>query len=230
METISLIDKFLRDEITLDIFRKKISNKPFVNKLVNDDMIKKYNGKFINACFEKTTSFNKISNTNQDTKLVIVGTITPPLCKADRYFYTSPNNKVYKIIDNYFGIECSSGKSLVKMKKKLSDCCTNYEKTKCIEDIKNILNEHKIAFIDVIDSVIRFKNSSDDRDIVLFSFDQKSFNKAKHVNNFICNSKNACACFQENKFGETKKFYFCPQDQYHYKEQTWYDALNCCFR
>lgn len=46
--------------------------------------------------FSLDCSFNKETTLNKDTKLVIVGTITPPNTK---YFYCSYYNRIYGYID-----------------------------------------------------------------------------------------------------------------------------------
>ena len=129
--------------------------------------------------YEEVTSFNSQNCMTEDTEIIIVGTITPTEGMRNGYFYTSPRNRIYGYID------AARGTELVEKKKE-----------QIIETIKNELQEQKIAFLDVIESAIRLKDSYSDRDIKCYTLDYSAFsNISKHVKKVICNSRLAEECY-----------------------------------
>ena len=148
-----------------------------------------------------------------NASVIIVGTLTPANGMGYGYYYTSERNKVYGILDYCFETEENG---LVILKKKLRD---SDKKEIIIEDIKQYLKAHKIAFIDVINQAVRKIGSSKDDDIIEYTLDYDLF---KHCNNnqkFICTSQNAKICLDKiNKFDNVV---ICHQDRFHCKKEDW---------
>ena len=123
-------------------------------------------------------SFNKDYHlVTPHTKVIIVGTITSPQGRGlnKDFYYMSPYNPMYRIIDNYF-----KSSNLVKYKK--------------VGDIPSIIKELDnlgIAFIDVIDSCNNPKNSSLDDDLIDIKLDYEAFKDIDENIVMLANSKNA---------------------------------------
>ena len=123
-------------------------------------------------------SFNKDYHlVSETTKVIIVGTITSPQGRGlnKDFYYMSPYNPMYRIIDNYFKTS-----NLVK-----------YKKEGDISSIINELNKLGIAFIDVIDSCNNPKNSSLDDDLVDIKLDYEAFKDIDENIVLLANSRNA---------------------------------------
>ena len=122
-------------------------------------------------------SFNKDYHlVSETTKVIIVGTITSPQGRGINkdFYYMSPYNPMYRIIDNYFN------SSLVK-----------YKKEGDISSIIKELDNLGIAFIDVIDSCNNPKNSSLDDDLIDIKLDYEAFKGIDENIVMLANSKNA---------------------------------------
>lgn len=118
-----------------------------------------------------------------DTKLVIMGTITP---KNFDYFYCAPRNRIFGYIDE------AVGSNLKELKIKLNISKNESEKQKIIVDIKKILTDNKIAFVDAMKYVIRDKdkiNSHDDTAIKYYSIDGNTLKTINDYSIIICNSR-----------------------------------------
>lgn len=141
--------------------------------------------------YEEVTSFNSQNCMTEDTEIIIVGTITPTEGMRNGYFYTSPRNRIYGYID------AARGTELVEKKRKLTDIgLSRLQKEQIIETIKNELQEQKIAFLDVIESAIRLKDSYSDSDIKCYTLDYPVFSTVpKNVKKVICNSRLAEECY-----------------------------------
>lgn len=160
--------------------------------------------------FSLDCSFNKETTLNEDTKLVIVGTITPPNTK---YFYCSYYNRIYGYIDEALELS-GSEKSLKMLKLGLSEVNNERITIKLLDDaeiesrvdkIKSILKTNKIAFLDTMSRVIRRRNSPYDKDILYYSIDYanlKRLNKYKNVT-VIANSKLASDLCEEAEINFT---------------------------
>lgn len=154
--------------------------------------------------FSLESSFNQETTLNEETKLVIVGTITPPNTK---YFYCSYYNFIYGYIDealNLSGSECSLkklkyGLSKVDNERIRIELLSSTEIESRVDKIKSILITKKIAFLDTMDEVIRKSNSPYDKDILYYSVDYASLDKLKKLKNvtIIANSKLAGALCKE---------------------------------
>lgn len=131
--------------------------------------------------FELVESYNKENCVTAKTKIIIVGTITPP--KASVYFYTSPYNCIYGYIDNVRGTNL---KDLKKASKK---------DTGVKGQIVDLLQKEGIAFLDIMKDAVRKDGSSSDDDIKNFSLDFDIFETvfAKTLKSsavkVICNSR-----------------------------------------
>lgn len=157
-------------------------------KLITKVQPNNINNSMCKPDWELVKSMNSPSNiiVNENTKLIIVGTITPP--NGNGYYYTSKYNRIYGYIDEALGTE------LKEMKKRLIEGDKS-----AIDSIKNCIADKGIAFIDVIESAIRVKSSSKDEDIKCCTLDYKSFEFLQEGTNYtiICNSKDAQECFQK---------------------------------
>ena len=153
-------------------------------KIIKENQIK-------NIEFEDGFEFVESCNYNHcvtpQTKLVIVGTITPPAGAG--YFYSAPRNKIYGYLD-----ECFFDTNLKELKKKLHADPEN--RKEIIDEIKNQLVSKKVAFLDVIKYAIRKKDSPADNDIKFCSLDENVF-KINPNAIYICNSRLAENCFKE---------------------------------
>ena len=171
-----------------------------MNKILEMNEILSMN---IDDNFERVESFNKENCITNNTKLIIVGTITPPGGRG--YFYTAPRNRIYGYLDEYFG---TKENGLKKLKSKLE----GDTREGAIEQIKQYLVEREIAFLDVMKYAIRKKGSCADKDIAYFSLDKESFGK---INNavIICNSRLAEICYCEicEQLGLKNKHVFLSQ-------------------
>ena len=130
-------------------------------------------------------SFNHENCIDSNTEIIIVGTITPPDGVKNGYFYTAPHNKIYGYID------AARGTNLKELKN---------SSPIAVEKIKNELKKARIAFLDVMDEVIR-PNSYLDENIVEFTLDIKTFegifNKYINIKKVICNSRLAESCYNK---------------------------------
>ena len=146
--------------------------------LISENVIEKISP---SAGYELVESINKENCLTEKTKLLIIGTLTPP--KGQGYFYTSPNNKIYGYIDETLGT------NLKELKSKLNG---NKPET-VVKEIKSTLQSQGIAFLDVIKFAIRDKTSCLDSDIIQFSLDFDSFKKITNCKNItiVCNSRNS---------------------------------------
>ena len=117
----------------------------------------------------------------EDTKVIIVGTITSPQGRGTNknFYYMSPYNPMYRIIDTYFNT-IGKPSNLIKNKKAGN-----------IPAIIEELKEKKIAFLDVIESCSNTKNSSLDDDLEDIKLDYEAFIGINENVVLLANSKNA---------------------------------------
>lgn len=152
-------------------------------------------------------SFNKKTEPSSDTKLIIVGTLTPP---DTAYFYCSFFNRIYGYIDealkdeklkqlvgngqNPSLKELKRGLSRVRTKRIKIDLLPKEEIDKRVKAIEQILKDNKIAFLDVMDKAIRKNLTSYDDDIEFFTLAYDDFKNIKPGTVIIANSKLAYEC------------------------------------
>ena len=134
--------------------------------------------------YEYVESLNQETTFDNDTKLLIVGTLTPPKGK-EKYFYSTTSNSIYGLIDEAL----NNGGKLEELKDKFYRCSSNKKEVR--EEIKEYLIENKIAFLDVIKKAIRNKYSSSDEDIVVAELDYDEFKDLENVKKIIVNSRAA---------------------------------------
>ena len=162
-------------------------------------------------------SFNKDYRlVNKTTKVIIVGTITSPQGRGVNkdFYYMSPYNPMYRIIDVYYK---SIGKpSNFVINKKVGD----------IPAIINELNEKGIAFIDVIESCSNPKNSSLDNDLEDIKLDYEAFKGIDESIVMLANSKNAHEALlrikEKNGFNNIVKYVYGFR---FYKQEDWNKAF-----
>ena len=158
-------------------------------------------------------SFNKDYHlVTPHTKVIIVGTITSPQGRGlnKDFYYMSPYNPMYRIIDNYFKTS-----NLVK-----------YKKEGDIPSIIKELDNLVIAFIDVIESCSNPKNSSLDDDLEDIKLDYEAFKDINENVVLLANSKNAYGALLKiaehnhlkNKIKYVYGFRF-------YKQEEWNEAF-----
>ncbi|MCI6988092.1 MAG: hypothetical protein MR902_00750 [Campylobacter sp.] len=156
--------------------------------------------------YEKVSSFNGENVFDSDTKLLIVGTLTPPNAV---YFYASKQNLVYGLIDDALSTDLNKHKN---------------DKDK----IKQILKQNKIAFIDVIKNAVRLKYSSSDDDIIAATLDYDSFKCLQNTHpTVIVNSKLALKYFDKIKCELnliTKRIYLS-QSRFSIDKQAWINVI-----
>jgi len=155
-----------------------------MTKIISDSEIKQ---KVIEEKLEFVESCNYNHCVTNETKLIIVGTITPPAGAG--YFYSSPKNKIYGYLDESF-----LDTNLKQLKAKLHSFPEKRNET--ISQIKQQLLNKKVAFLDVIKYAIRKKGSSADNDIKYCTLDEEVF-KINPNATYICNSRLAEQCFNE---------------------------------
>jgi len=147
-------------------------------------------------------SHNENTTFSKNTKLVIVGTLTPPDTK---YFYCSFYNRIYGYIDESLKKLTRTGNETLKeLKKGLQEVhnkhvdiklCNQVEIDQKVNSIKEILDKNGIAFLDVMDKAIRKEKSSYDKDIEYFTLAKNDFKKINSSTvKVIANSKLAEKC------------------------------------
>ena len=177
----------------------------FLNKIKNDN-----NG----GSFRSFNSNYQLVDSN--TKVIIVGTITSPQGRGTNkdFYYMSPYNPMYCIIDAYFS-------SVGKPSNFVSD-----KKTGNISAIIDELKEKRIAFLDVIESCSNPKSSSFDDDLEDIKLDYESFKGIDEKIVMLANSKNAYGALLKiaehnhlkNKIEYVYGFRF-------YKQEDWNNAF-----
>lgn len=121
----------------MSLWNKRVSKEEF-DKLVVEKNCKKVQS--------KNGKFNLLTD---KTKLLIVGTITPP--GGNDFYYTSTHNKIFGYIDQALGTHLREKKIMLR-----NDNIPD-EKKKIINEIVKELDEVGIAFIDVVKEAIRKK-------------------------------------------------------------------------
>ena len=159
---------------------------------------------------------NKYHLVEPSTKVIIVGTITSPQGRGTNkdFYYMSPYNPMYRIIDAYF-------KSIGKE--------SNFVINKKAGNISALIDELKekgIAFLDVVESCSNPKNSSLDDDLEDIKLDYKAFKDIDENVVMLANSKNAYSALLKiaehnqlkNKIAYVYGFRF-------YKQEDWNRAF-----
>ena len=175
----------------------------------------------VDGCGGPYKSFNSDYHlVREDTKAIIVGTITSPQGRGFNkdFYYMSPCNPMYRIIDAYFN---TIGKPSNFVKNK---------KTGNIPAIIEELKEKHIAFIDVIKSCSNPKNSSLDDDLEDIELDYEAFKGIKKNIVLFANSKNAYHALlkirEKNHLKNEIKYVYGFR---FYKQEDWNQAFNSIY-
>ena len=163
-------------------------------------------------------SFNKDYHlVNNTTKAIIVGTITSPQGRGINkdFYYMSPYNPMYRIIDTYFDT-IGKPSNLVKNKKAGN-----------IPTIIEELKEKHIAFLDVVESCSNPKNSSLDDDLEDVKLDYEAFKDVDEHIVMLANSKNAYNALlkiaEKNRLKNEIKYVYGFR---FYKQEDWNNAFS----
>ena len=173
------------------------------------------------------TSFNKKFSFDENTKVVICGTLTPQKGRNNGFFYSSPTNPMFEILDTFFE-SVNTQTNFVKLKNNLI-LNPNYEKN--IYELQTELSKHNISLIDVVEHAIASKITASDDEIVCFNLDYQSFAKLKDKDVvFVCNSRNAEYALNliAKHNNQNMKIEFAPQiwrKSKQIKQQRWNDIL-----
>ena len=166
-------------------------------------------------------SFNKDYHlVNATTKVIIVGTITSPQGRGagKDFYYMSPYNPMYRIIDVYF-------KSIDKPSNLVSN-----KKVGNVAAIIDELIEKGIAFVDVIKSCNNPNNSSSDDNLTDIKLDYEAFKGINDNIVMIANSKNAYSALlkiaEHNNLNNKIKYVYGFR---FYKQEDWNAAFNELF-
>ena len=141
---------------------------------------------------EWAKSFNDESTLDENTKYLIIGTLTPPQGRGKcnnssflGYFYCSDKNDMFEFIDKAFP---NRSIKLVELKRQFKD--NNWDPL-YKEEIKKELKERKIAFLDVVKEAYVKVGSSKDDDIDSYRCDYEAFQNIKDDIKIVANSANA---------------------------------------
>lgn len=164
-------------------------------------------------------SFNshpKNNYLNENIKYIVVGTLTPFDGRENGYFYAAKNNSQIKMIDYAFENK--------KLQEKYELLSNNKKNCDVIDEIISILNDRKIAFLDVIKEGFSPNQIGCAKDELIYPFilDKESFRKLIQKNknvNFICNSRFSeealvtilSSIKKDMTCDNNHKIYFCPQ-------------------
>lgn len=111
---------------------------------------------------------------NDDTKLIIVGTVSPYNAK---YYYCSPSNRIYGYLD---ATSCfANNDSLKRYRDELNE--DNSDDEVIINKMKRELAKRKVAFIDGMKEVLRPKYDCKDSSIKEFVVDYDLFESYKDI-------------------------------------------------
>jgi len=188
------------------------------NKDDNCELAKSFNYLDFNRDYK---SENK-AVANENTELLIVGTLSPHKGRKNGYYYSADGNDQLEILEkcieltipNEYKNKESELNGLVDYKNNL---VKNPKNTTTINAIEGILNENHIAFIDVIKCAVTPINSASDNKIKCFCLDREAFIKFFKTNkgkaSIVFNSRNA-----EIAFLKMFNFGYAPQILYKDRE------------
>ena len=131
----------------------------FLNKEVNsvEDLEKRFSDEL-----EIRQGKNEEKELSSDTEILIVGTAIPP---DIAYFFTGKDSWIYKVIDR------KRKTNLSELQAKLNAPDGHLSSNDCVEEIKLILRQQKIDFLDITNLFLTKKNSRSDNDIVCYLVD-----------------------------------------------------------
>lgn len=172
------------------------------------------------------TSFNRNSFFDEHTKVVICGTLTPQKGRDNGFFYSSPANSMFEILDSYFK-STNTQTNFVDIKNKI---IKNPNCEKYINELQTELLKHKIALIDVVENAIASNIIASDDEIICFNLDYCTFAKVNKNVVYVCNSRNAEYALKliAKHNNQSMKIEFAPQiwrKSKQLKQQRWNDVL-----
>jgi len=181
---------------------------------------------------EIVKSFNDETTLSKETRLLIIGTLTPPNTK---YFYCSYYNRIYGYIDEALKQLGKSGeKTLKELKRGFQsvqnkvadiDLLTDADIESNKDKIKEILKQNGIAFYDVVDKAIRKKETSYDKDIMYFTL--ANVKEVGPRTTIIVNSDLAFACAKEIGFKIDEKNKLSQRWD---KKEKWVEAIKAAIK
>lgn len=176
--------------------------------------------------YEYCKSFNEDHAIDENTKVIIVGTLTPHDGRQNGYFYSARKNPTYGILDDYFGQN-----KFLELKSKL---ISNPQDKNVIKKIKKELQNKHIAFLDVVKEAISPILSPADDDIDSLILDYGSFRNINTNIVFICNSLAAeyALCKIQKKNNTTNTILYAPQIariKKEDKQSRWKNVLDKAF-
>lgn len=168
-------------------------------------LFRRDNMSFLSEITKQTNGGNFVSFNNSfscsEYKIIIVGTITSPSGRKGNngFFYMSPKNRMYKIIDNYF------------INNRIITHFDEYKKKWDIASLKKELCDKKILFLDTVESCSNPKNSWKDDDLKSIKLDYQSFKNIREDALVVANSKNAYFSLLKilNENNQTHTVYLC---------------------
>jgi G:T/U-mismatch repair DNA glycosylase len=184
--------------------------------------------------YEDVESFNRETTLNDETKLLIVGTLTPP-DGSGKYFYSTTLNSIYGLIDEAL----NNGEKLETLKgqfKDYNDSRSNKDEVdsnnKVVRDkIKEYLKDNKIAFLDVIKYAKRNKRSPDDKKIIVAELDYGAFEDLINIKRIIANSKDAKKYLEKildkvpNGLIYKDRIIYLPQKRKGFRREDWVEEI-----
>lgn len=150
----------------------------------------------------KVKSLNRLSNFSSSTRILIVGTLTPPEGMAHGYFYSSCRAKrIYRMLDNALGISSKENESLSLLIQTLIVESDQEKKETIVAKINKKLSDNGIAFFDTVNEAYRKDPlSPKDSDLVDVSYSCSFYNErfANNIKLYIFTSELAECWFRQH--------------------------------
>lgn len=154
---------------------QKYKNRLFISKRVHS--IEDLRNNFaLEENLEIRIGKNKQTTFSQQTKLLIVGTAIPA---GIPYFFTGKNSNLYLWIDE------ARHTNIKKFVERIRHSSNENEIENCVRNIKNILSEQKIAFLDITDAFLTLNGSNEDDKIKNYVIDKEAFEKVQGSKNVL---------------------------------------------
>ncbi len=158
----------------------------------------------------KYENFNRKVDYNDKIHILIVGTYTTPEGFAHGYFYSSSYNRMYSVLSRAFEESEKDEHTFRYLKTKL--ICENDQKTKddVIDEINKKLEEHGMAFFDIVKTADRKEPySPSDDNLYDIDWDRSTYERIKgNIKKIIFTSKKAESWFKKhfNQSDDIKPF------------------------
>ena len=149
---------------------------------------------------EKAKSLNHLSNFSSSTRILVVGTLTPPEGMAHGYFYSSCRAKrIYTLLDKALG--AGTGDSLSLLIHDLIFEPNAEKKETIIAKINKRLSDNGVAFFDTVNEAYRkdpLSPSDSNLDVISYSSSFYHERSANKVSLYIFTSKLAERWFRQH--------------------------------